>query len=99
MADSLTERRAAARTRGDEASRVSERRYRAIFEQSPLGLVVYDPRGVLLEANQAIHGRVTSRAPRSQDDEVAEYNVLDDPYLVEAGVMDDVRRAFAGEAV
>ena len=80
------------RTAAEEALRVSERRYRALFEQSPAGLILYAPTGQLLDANRAVLGTL----PRAQ---VAGYNVLADQRFVAAGVMDDLQRAFAGEAV
>ncbi|HWE62086.1 MAG TPA: PAS domain S-box protein, partial [Chloroflexota bacterium] len=81
-----------ARTGAEEALRASERRYRALFEQSPMGLILYAPDGRLLDANRAVLGTL----PRER---TAGYNVLSDPRFVAAGVMDDIRRAFAGEAV
>src|SRR5205823_3129652 len=83
---------AIARTHAEEALRVSEQRFRAIFEQSPSGLILYAPNGLLLDANRAVLGTL----PRQQ---TAGYNVLADRRLVAEGVMDDIRRAFAGEAV
>jgi PAS domain S-box-containing protein len=83
---------AIARTHAEEALRVSEQRFRAIFEQSPSGLILYAPNGLLLDANRAVLGTL----PRQQ---TAGYNVLADQRLVVAGVMDDIERAFAGEAV
>jgi two-component system nitrate/nitrite sensor histidine kinase NarX len=80
------------RTAAEEALRVSERRYRAIFEQSPSGLILYAPNGQLLDANQAGLGIL----PREQ---ATGYNVLADQRFVVEGVMDDIQRAFAGEGV
>jgi two-component system nitrate/nitrite sensor histidine kinase NarX len=80
------------RARAEEAVRISERRYRALFEQSPLGLILYAPDGRLLDANRAVLGSL----PREQ---TVGYNVLADQRFVAEGVLDEIRRAFAGEAV
>jgi two-component system nitrate/nitrite sensor histidine kinase NarX len=80
------------RARAEEALRISERRYRAIFEQSPLGLFLYAPDGRLLDANRAALGSL-------QHEQTAGYNVLADQRFVAEGVMDEIQRAFAGEAV
>jgi two-component system nitrate/nitrite sensor histidine kinase NarX len=80
------------RTVAEEALRVSERRYRAIFEQSPSGLILYAPTGLLLDANRAVLGTL----PREQ---VTGYNVLADQRFIAAGMMEDIQRAFSGEAV
>src|SRR5439155_6009406 len=58
----------------------------------PLGLLLYAPHGLLLDANRAVLGTL----PREQ---ARGYNVLADQRFVAAGVMDDIERAFAGEAV
>jgi two-component system nitrate/nitrite sensor histidine kinase NarX len=80
------------RTAAEEALRASERRYRALFEQSPSGLILYAPNGRLLDANQAVLGIL----PREQ---AMGYNVLADQRFVAEGIMDDIQRAFAGEGV
>jgi two-component system cell cycle sensor histidine kinase/response regulator CckA len=46
------------RRRAEEALRESEARFRAIFEYAPVGIVMADFRGRLLQANQAIY-RIT----------------------------------------
>ena len=78
------------RTGAEQALCISERRYRAIFEQSPIGLISYAPDGRLRDANQIVLDTV----PKQQ---AVGYNVLADGRFV--GVMGDIRRAFAGEAV
>ena len=95
MSDLLEHDQAAARRShrsGGSDSAVPDHRFRALFEQSPLGLVLYAPDGRLLAANQAI--RKTVSRPRATS-----YNVLQDDYLIAAGVMGEIRRAFAGEFV
>ncbi|MDB5059980.1 MAG: hypothetical protein JWO59_3452, partial [Chloroflexi bacterium] len=81
-----------ARKRAEEALRVSERRYRAIFEQSPSGLILYAPNGQLLEANRAVLGDLPP-------ERTAGYNVLQDKRFEAGGVLEDIQKAFAGEAV
>ena len=44
----MTERRQA-----DEALHASEARFRSVFEQSPIGIALYDSNGGLLDANRA----------------------------------------------
>jgi PAS domain S-box-containing protein len=70
-------------------------RLRATFEASPVSTVVYDNQGRPVAVNPAFErlwGASLSDVP-------AEYSVLTDPQLRAAGVLDDVRRAFAGETV
>lgn len=43
------------RKQAEFAQRESEERFRAIFEQAEIGMVVVDKRGVILEANSAFH--------------------------------------------
>ena len=80
------------RAAAEAALRVSERRYRAIFAQAPVGLLLFAPDGRQIDANQAGLDNV----PLEQ---TTHYNVFADPWLAAAGVMDDIRRAFAGEVV
>jgi PAS domain S-box-containing protein len=68
---------------------------RALFEQSPLSTVIYDPRGHLLAVNPAftaLWGVGLDTAPPG-------YSILSDPELERQGALPLVRRAFAGEAV
>ena len=80
------------RLQAADAARVADRRVRALFQHSPWGIIAYDPSGMLVEANGAALGSVTP-------EQTARYNVLEDEHLRAAGVMGDIRRAFAGEAV
>ncbi len=79
----------------DEALRLSERRFRALFEQAPLGLILFAPNGQLLEANRAMLD-LFGLTPQQQ--QAAGYNVLADEHMAAAGLMDGIRRAFAGTA-
>ena len=67
----------------------------ALFDQSPSSQVLYDAEGHIVAANAAFRelwGTDTSTAPPG-------YSVLADPLLEQLGLLDHVRRAFAGETV
>ena len=75
-------------------SRLSEERFRAIMEQSPLSTQILAPTGETLSVNRAweeLWGATIER--------LAGYNILADPQLEERGIAPLLRRAFAGEAV
>jgi PAS domain S-box-containing protein len=81
------------RRRAEVALRSSETRFRLMVEQSPLSIQIFSPDGRTLQVNRAweeLWG-VTL-------DQIPEYNVLQDPQLVDKGVMPYIERAFAGEA-
>jgi len=68
---------------------------RALFEQSPLSTVIYDPQGHLLAVNPAftaLWGVGLDTAPPG-------YSILTDPELERQGALPLIRRAFAGESV
>src|SRR4051794_29877190 len=79
------------RKRAEEAVRISENRFRALFEQSPFAIQVYRPDGSALMSNKTALEMwgITS-------DDTGDYNVLEDPQLEQAGVQQFVRRAFQG---
>ncbi len=81
------------RREAEAALRDSETRFRLMIEQSPLSIQIFSPEGRTLRVNRAwekLWGVTLDRIP--------EYNVLQDPQLVEKGVMPYVERGFAGEA-
>ncbi len=80
------------RLRTTQELRKAEQRERALSQQAPWGVITYDPTGRLIDANRAALGNVTP-------EESAGYNVLEDEHMRAAGVLDDIRRAFAGEPV
>ena len=87
--DELADRR-----RAEEALRLSEARFRAILEQSPLSTQLLAPTGTTIRVNPAwetLWG-VTL-------EQIADYNILEDPQLEARGIAPLLRRAFAGEAV
>jgi PAS domain S-box-containing protein len=68
---------------------------RALFDQSPFSTVIYDSAGHPLAVNdafEALWGVGLASVP-------AGYSVLNDPELEKQGVLDQIRRAFAGETV
>lgn len=81
------------RRRAEEALRVSETRFRLMIEQSPLSIQIFSPDGRTLRVNRA-----WERLWGVTLDQIPEYNVLQDPQLVEKGIMPYIERAFAGEA-
>jgi PAS domain S-box-containing protein len=82
------------RKEAEEALRVSEARFRALVEQSPLATQIYAPDGTLLQVNAA-----WERLWGVTKDMIPGYNPLHDPQLVERGVMSHIERGFAGETV
>jgi PAS domain S-box-containing protein len=77
------------------ALRASERRYRALIEQSPLSVVIFDRAGRPISCNPAFE-RI---AGASLDALPEDYTAFDDPQLASAGVAELTARAFAGETV
>lgn len=81
------------RKRAEEALRASEMRFRTVIEQSPLSTQILSPGGRTLRVNRAF----TELWGLTLED-LAHYNMLEDPQLVEKGVMTHIRKGFAGEA-
>src|SRR5829696_3205894 len=81
------------RRRAETALRASETRFRLMIEQSPLSTQIFSPDGGTLRVNRAweeLWGVTLDQIPG--------YNVLQDPQLVEKGIMPYIQKAFAGEA-
>ncbi len=81
------------RRQAEVALRASETRFRLMIEQSPLSTQIFSPEGRTLRVNRAweeLWG-VTL-------DQIPEYNVLQDPQLVQKGIMPYIERGFAGKA-
>ncbi len=68
--------------------------YRIIFEQSPISTQIFAPDGRTLAVNPA-----WERLWGTTLEGVGEYNVLQDPQLIEKGIMPYILRGFAGEAL
>ncbi len=90
----LAQRELEQRRRAEDVSRLSDARFEAIMDQSPLSTQILAPSGQTLRVN----GAWTDLWGLSLDD-LADYNLLDDPQLDALGVTPLLRRAFAGEAV
>src|ERR687894_32436 len=82
------------RRRAEEALRVSETRFRLMIEQSPLSIQIFSPDGRTVRVNRA-----WEKLWGVTLDEIPDYNVLEDPQLVEKGIMPYVEQGFAGRAV
>ena len=77
----------------EEALRWSESRYRGLIEQSPLSIQILSPDGMTVQVNAA-----WERLWGVKLVDIAEYNILRDPQLVERGLMPTIERACQGEA-
>ena len=82
------------RQRTEQALRSSEKRFRALVEQSPFGIQVLSPDGRTLMVNQAWEAMTGATL-----DALRDYNLLHDEQLVRKGIMPAIEKAFAGEAV
>ena len=82
----------AERGRAEEALRISEARFRAVMEQSPLPKQIYTADGRLLRVNKAWEALWGVSL-----EDCTEYNLLADPQFEILGVAPLIRRAFAGE--
>ncbi len=81
------------RRRTEEALRVSETRFRLMIEQSPLSIQIFSPDGRTMRVNRA-----WERLWGVTLEQIPDYNVLQDPQLVERGVMPYIEEGFAGRA-
>ncbi|HET9985853.1 MAG TPA: PAS domain S-box protein, partial [Longimicrobiales bacterium] len=78
--------------RAEEALRKSEARFRAVFEQFPLSIQIFDPNGETVEVNQRWEELFDATI-----DEVRQFNPLTEPQLAEVGAF--IRRGFLGETI
>ncbi|MEP7211834.1 MAG: PAS domain S-box protein [Acidobacteriota bacterium] len=72
----------------------SEERFRALMEQAPFSIQLFDPAGNTVSVNQAWQELWGAKLH-----EIPEYNVRRDPQLAEKGIAPFIERAFAGEPV
>ncbi len=87
--------RAEADTRASEARlRESEARFRALFEQAPLMIHIFDPSGRTLMVNPTLTRTFGLPAEALRD-----YNIFDDPQMQEEGARDLLVRMFRGQVV
>ena len=82
------------RRRAEEALRLSEERFRAVMEQSPLSIQIFDAQGTHIRVNKA-----WEQLWGVTHDAIPDYNILHDHQLEVLGIASLIRRAFAGEAV
>jgi len=79
----------------DDELSADEQLFQTMIDQSPFGIQVFDPDGILRKANRAwekIWGVPAEKV-------VGHFNALKDPQIKEAGVLPIIKRSFAGEAV
>ncbi|HEX8737595.1 MAG TPA: two-component regulator propeller domain-containing protein [Pyrinomonadaceae bacterium] len=92
------ERYRAAKVRALESAfdeiKISETRFRRLLEQSPLGTVIFAPDGRICSVNRAYEQfwGITF-------EQIKAWDFLSDPQIVQSGVAEKLRRAFAGEFV
>jgi PAS domain S-box-containing protein len=82
------------RKRAEEEVRMSETRFRALVEQSPLAIQIYAKDGYCLQANRAWEQLFDT--PRKS---LEGYNILDDQEAIKNGMQPYIARAFKGESV
>lgn len=74
--------------------KISETRFRTIFEQSPLSMQILSPDGYTLQVNRAwenLFGLTLS--------DLTGYSLLEDQQLVDRGILPQIQKALQGEAV
>ncbi len=72
------------RNLAEEALRASERKYRLLFDISPIGIILVDTEGKILEVNYSVLQIIGS--PSLEDTKAI--NILTFPSLIEAGISD-----------
>jgi PAS domain S-box-containing protein len=82
------------RKRMEAELRASEARWRLLFEQSPLSVQIFSPDGTTRRVNAAWKQLFCLTA-----EDAARFNVLSDPQLEQAGALEKIQRAFAGQVV
>ncbi|HET6510728.1 MAG TPA: ATP-binding protein, partial [Candidatus Kapabacteria bacterium] len=82
------------RKRAEEEVRLSESRFRALVEQSPLAIQIYAKDGYCLQANSAWEKLFDT--PRKSLDG---YNILEDRQAIDTGMRPYIDRAYQGESV
>jgi PAS domain S-box-containing protein len=81
-----------ARKQAEQALQFSEERFRLLFEQSPISMQILEPNGKTVQVNRAweeLWGITL--------EQISDYNMLEDPQLIEKGVMPYLLKAFGGE--
>jgi PAS domain S-box-containing protein len=75
----------------------SDRRFRTLFDQLPLSTQVVSSEGRILEVNQAWTDLFCVHDPKARDFLFNEYRMFEDPRLLELGITEKLKAAFAGE--
>jgi PAS domain S-box-containing protein len=86
------------RKRAEKELTMSEKRFRRMMEQSPLGIEILSPEGQIVRYNKAwlkLWGLDEEEAAQV----VASYNMITDQQVRELGVLPLVKRAFTGENI
>src|ERR687894_2973209 len=81
------------RRRAEGGLKGSQTRFRLMIEQSPLSIQIFSPDGTTVRVNRA-----WERLWGVPLDQIPGYNVLQDPQLVEKGIMPYIEQGFAGRA-
>jgi len=76
----------------EEELRLSEARFRALFEQSALSILILDPEGRMLDVNRSFEMLWGQNL-----DSLKNYNLLEDKQLIAKGIMPYIQKGFAGE--
>jgi len=74
--------------------KISETRFRTIFEQSPLSMQILSPDGHTLQVNRAWENLFGLRLA-----DLSGYSLLEDQQLVDRGILPQIQKALQGEAV
>lgn len=88
-----TIRYAIERKRSEDEFKISEARFRNLFEQSPISVQIFSPDGRTVEVNEAWKA-LWGISP----DALNGYNILKDEQLAKKGVISYIRRGFSGES-
>ncbi|RYD23055.1 MAG: PAS domain-containing sensor histidine kinase [Verrucomicrobiaceae bacterium] len=72
--------------------RLSESRWRRVFEQLPMSMQIFAPDGTTRQINQAYENLFSLNM-----EDLRHFNILRDSQLAEAGLADNIRGAFEGE--
>jgi len=83
------------RKKAEQALQESEKHYRELMAQSPVGVQVFAPDGTLVKVNKAWE-RIWGV---SSGDDIGQHNPLHDPQIARLGLRDNIERVFKGETV
>ena len=82
------------RLRAEEALKISENRFRGLFEQSLFAIQLFNLQGDVIGYNQAFYNQFADIFPV-----IDNYNILEDPINVLLGLTPAVKRAMSGEII